>query len=398
MTTTHDAIDELLDDAIDERLSTHMTKEALQDVFLFGKKLNVSDLSFQEGRPVYAKRNNIVFPISKSSMTSETMKRVVGILYRAQDGDDSAYQQVMSGEDSNITHTFNTGKPGEKKVAIRYRINILRDGDMGLSITCRLNDDQIKPLTDIGHSQDGEIYQNMFPLKGIVLITGSVDSGKTTLIYSCLKHFILNSERSVFIDTYENPIEGDLLKVCIEHGITNKVVRQCPVPAGVKTYSKGIEQSLRKNTDIILTGEVRTRDEMIGVLQGALSTGKLIMATMHTDSVPMTLSRILNLLHSSSDGQLRSLVFDLITSIHMIVSQKLLPTINKKRVAVFEKLIFTKAIKKRLLSVDIDKIPDEITTIMIEQNCTMVGMAKEFLDDNVISQETYDEFKLSFEY
>ena len=262
----------------------------------------------------------------------------------------------------------------------------------------RLNSEDIYNLEDIGLTKDSIIYKNMFPMKGINLITGSVDSGKTTLIYACLKEFILHDERHAFIDTYENPIEGDLENLVIEHSIENKSVRQCPSPQGVKTFSEGIENSLRKNSDIILAGEVRTSDEVTAIINGALATGKLIMATLHTDSIPVTFSRLLNSLHSSNEGKMRALVYDLIKSMNIIVSQKLLTTVDIKRVAVNEVLIFTKELKERLTSVPMERLTHEITQVMIESKNTMVNKAEILLSKGVISQDVFDEFKRNFAY
>ena len=360
--------------------------------------IDVSDIIFQVDSPVKIKKNGLVFPITRSELTSNTLVRCIGIIYGARDGDDSAYQRVMSGEDSNTTYTYKTGVAGKLKKEIRYRVNCLRDGDIDVTVSMRLNKSQISTLSEIGQSSDGELYQNMFPVKGITLITGSVDSGKTTLIYACLNEFILRHKRHAFIDTYENPIEGNLRDVVKKNNIQNKSVRQCPVPLGVKTYTSAIHQSLRRNTDIILLGEIRTQEEVIGLINGALATGKHLMGTLHTDSIPVTFSRLYNTLSSSNEGQMRSLIYDLIKNFNMIVSQKLLHTIDLKRIAVYETLIFTKSIKERLLSVPMEQLTSEIVLIMKESNDTMVHKAKKLFDNNVISSEEYYEFEAGFSY
>ncbi len=391
----------LMPDDIDDALCNHINEELFKKILTWGKALNVSDIVFQIGVPIKIKKNNLVYCITKCDLSVTAVVRFIGIIYGARDGDDSAYQRIMAGaedNDNNTTYAYKVGNAGQAKKTIRYRVNCLRDGDTDASIVMRLNNDQILSLEQIGQTRDGEIYKHMFPMKGLNLITGSVDSGKTTLIYACLNEFILNDPKHAFIDTYEMPIEGDLREVARKNGIQNKSVRQCPVPLGVRNFSDGISQSLRRNADIILIGEIRTQEEVIGVINGVLATGKLVMGTLHTDNIPVTFSRLYNTLSSSNEGQMRSLIYDLVSSTNMIVSQKLLQTVDKKRVAVFESLVFTKAVKERLNAVPMENLTAEITAIMKESDNTMVDKAKRLFEAGRLSKEVYIEFKNSFSY
>lgn len=388
----------LMDESVDEALYNHVTVNLFRKILTWGKMLDVSDIAIQEGFPVKIKKNNMVFNITRASVPASAIVRFIGILYQASEGDDSAYQRVMSGDDSNLNYEFKVGKAGVKKVPIRYRVNCLRDGDKGASLVMRYNNENFKKLEEIGLSRDGVIYKNMFPMKGLNLITGAVDSGKTTLLYACLNEYILNDPRHAFINTYENPIEGDLMSVARKNNIQNKAVFQCPVPLGVKTFNAGIEQSLRRNADIILTGEVRTQEEVTALIQGVLKTGKLLLATLHTESIPVTVSRIFNTLQDSNEGKMKTMIYDFIKSMNMIISQTLLPTVDMKRAAVNEVLVFTKEVKNRLYSVPVEELTKEITLIMKESNNTMVDKAKILLSEGVISQETFDIFEDSFSY
>lgn len=388
----------MMNSSIDSELINNISERTLQKIFLHGAFLNVSDVAFQEGRPLMIKKNNLVFPINRMKLQKTTIAKLIGFISRAREGDDSAYDRVMQGEDSNFSYTFKMNLPGQPRRNVRYRVNCLRDGESAASIVCRRNNDEIFPLDKIGLSENHDIYKLMFPMKGLNLITGSVDSGKTTTIFSCLRHFIHNDKRAAFINTYENPIEADLRKEAVESAMQNKSVFQCPVPQGVKTFQAGIEQSLRRNADIILTGEVRTQSEVMGVVNGVLSTGKLIMATLHTDSVPVTINRLVRTLKTESEGETRSVIYDLISSLNLIVSQKLLTTTKLSRVAVHEYLYFDRDIKARLHSVEIDEISSEIEKIMKENGNTMVDQARALHENSVISDETFKEFELAFSY
>lgn len=388
----------LLPDAVEEQLHGHMTVELFRKILIWAKGIEVSDISFQVDFPIKIKKNNMVFNISRCSLQPSALTRMVGIIYGAADGDDSAYQRVMAGKDNQSTYAFSQGVPGQEKESFRFRTSVLRDGSDDVSIIMRLNRDEILTLDKIGQSPLGPIYKNMFPLKGLNFITGSVDSGKTTLLYACMVEFILTSKRGAFINTFENPIEGDLRRVARENKIHNKVVSQCPVPIGVASYLEAIDVSLRRNTDIIVLGEIRTQEEVMGAIKGVLSTGKLIIGTLHTQNIPVSFSRLINTLQSSNEGQMRALVYDLISSMNMIVSQTLLQTVDLKRVAVNEVLIFTKEVKARLLAVPMEKLSAEITAIMKESNNTMVDMARKYFEAGIISSEIFEQFMQDFSY
>lgn len=389
----------LLPPHIDDSISMMMDVELFRYILHHGYQMKLSDFSFQEGVPIMIKINNLVFPVSRRPLNRSTIQRIISILHNATEGDDSAYQNIMHGEPANSTYTFKMKDPDSgKRFGIRYRFNVIRDQEISVCVTMRLNNDEILDLSAIGQSENGEIYQNMFPMKGLNLITGAVDSGKTTLMYACLGHFVRYSPRSAFIHTYEKPIEADLKAFAKKHGVLNKVIGQTPVPGGCANFSEGIENSLRRNTDIILIGEIRTKHEVESVVTGVNITGKLLMGTLHTDSAPMTIDRLIHTLQSENEGETRAKIYDLLSALNMIVSQKLLSTVDKKRVAVYELLTFDKSLKKHLQSLEPQNLTRELENIMIENGKTMVHMAHEYLLQGRISKEVFTDFKSSFSY
>lgn len=387
----------LVPESLEDMIVNSMDANVFRRILLHGYNLEVSDISFQEGMPIIIKKNNLVFRITRSYLQRATIKNIVSVLHNAQEGDDSALTNIMQGNPSNLTYSYKVPIPGGNK-GIRYRVNVLREGERGVSLVMRLNKEDIFDLNQIGLSEDDVIYKNMFPTKGLNLVTGSVDSGKTTLLYACLKHFILNSPRSAFIDTYESPIEGNLRDLPSKFEIFNKKVSQMAVPSAVNSFSAGITESLRRNADIILTGEIRTPDEVNGVINGVMQTGKLILGTMHTDNTSMSVNRMIYALNNNSEAEVKSKVYDLLSSLNMVVSQKLLETVDMKRTAVNETFIVTKEIRDRLQALPIDRIAREIKGIMIEEKATIVDRAKIKLEHGKISEETFDKFKASYSY
>jgi defect-in-organelle-trafficking protein DotB len=382
----------MLNEDLDHMARIAMSREVLNNVLLHVLKLKVSDIYFQTDSPIYIKLNNHVYTISKNRITDYTMKQIMTILANS----DDAAMDVMQGRPLNGSYKFRIAN-GQKRTDVRFRVNAIADVK-GINISMRLNPSKIPKLTDIGMTTQDPIYQNMFPRKGGVLVTGPTDSGKTTLLYACIHERLLDPEQSFVFNSFESPIEGDLDKVLKENKITNKLVSQVEVPAGVANFNAGFDEALRRNSDIIMTGEVRTSEDVEGFVNGIIKTGRLLLATMHTPNIPSTINRMLNALSGLGEGARASLAYDLVEGLHLVVAQNLLTTVDKKRVAVKEHLVFDQTVKDRLHSVGPTRYSEELKKIMREKGNTIVDDAKIKLNQKIISQAEFSRFEISNGY
>jgi defect-in-organelle-trafficking protein DotB len=222
----------------------------------------------------------------------------------------------------------------------------------------------------------------------MVLVTGGTGSGKSTLLSSCIRHVIEQENANSKIVTYEAPIEFiyDNIKT------PSSIVSQSEVPRHVKSFSSGIESALRRKPDIILIGEARDRETIESSILAA-QTGHMLYTTTHTNGVVETIRRLVSVF--SSEEQ-ESIVLDLISSIKMIVTQRLVPKITEGRLAIREYLVFTKDVKDQLYKTDYQHIPNKIREIIVNNKTTMVDAAKICLDNNEISDETFQMIKRSY--
>jgi len=378
--------DMYIDAGLEREAWTSMSDDSLREILLHVAKNKASDVYFQTECLVTVKKNNMVWPISKTPLSEFACKRVINIMA----GNDDAYMNIMQGNPKNFSFRFKTKLPGGKRIQIMFRVNALRD-EPGICISMRYNPSDILSLDQIGLTKDHPIYRNMFPRKGLVLVTGPTDSGKTTLLYACLREAVLDKEKSFVLNTYESPIEGNLKLVARNHGVFNKVISQSEVPQSVPTFNDGLNESLRRNADIILTGEIRKSDEVEAVVNGVGKMGRLILGTMHTTTTANTINRMITAI-DGSEGEKRAMAYDLIEGLHMVVSQALLRTVDGKRIAVNEYHIFDQATKIRLQKVGMENYSNEIKKIMIEKGNTIVDDAKMKLQEGLISQEEFDRF------
>lgn len=165
--------------------------------------------------------------------------------------------------------------------------------------------------------------------RGLVLVTGTTGSGKTTTLASMIDH--INTHRKENIITIEDPIE-------YLHRDKKSTIYQREVGVDVLNFSRGLRASLREDPDVILVGEMRDRDTIETALLAA-ETGHLVLSTLHTLDASETINRIISVFAPHHQRQIR---LQLASIIKAIISMRLIPTKDEQsRVPAVEVMINT---------------------------------------------------------
>ena len=212
----------------------------------------------------------------------------------------------------------------------RYRASVVKQR-LGLDMSFRIINDKIKTIEEIGlpleHILPLTRYQN-----GLVLVTGSVGSGKSTTL-AALVDFI-NRDREDHILTLEDPIEY----VFESKGCH---VNQREVHKHTDSFGRALRGALREDPDVIMVGEMRDL-ETIQLALTAAETGHLVLGTLHTGNAPRTLDRVLDVFPTDQREQIRIMVSE---SLRGILSQQLVPRVDGQgRVLALELLVNSPAI------------------------------------------------------
>lgn len=170
--------------------------------------------------------------------------------------------------------------------------------------------------------------------RGLVLVTGTTSSGKSSTLASMVDR--INQNQKKHIITIEDPIE-------FMHNDKKSIVTQREVGIDTETFASGIKYVLRQDPDIILLGEMRDRDTVEAAIQAA-QTGHLVMSTLHTNTTPQTIDRLIEYFSAEEQSRVRGILSEHLMA---IIGQRLLPRSDQnRRVPAVEILFNTPTIKK----------------------------------------------------
>src|ERR671919_2259501 len=174
--------------------------------------------------------------------------------------------------------------------------------------------------------------------RGIILLTGTTGSGKSTTLAAMLDH--MNRTMHKHIVTIEDPIE-------FLHRDRNSIINQREVGADTASFKRALRRVLRQDPDTILIGEMRD-EETVHTALSAAETGHLVLSTLHTVDAPETVNRIIDFFPPHMHQQVRAM---LASTLKGVVSQRLVRTPdNMGRVAVCEVLRSTGRVKDMIMN------------------------------------------------
>ena len=191
----------------------------------------------------------------------------------------------------------------------RFRTSVVRQR-LGIDIVFRIVNTKVRTMDDLGLPQHLKLltrYQN-----GLILVTGSVGSGKSTTLAALVEQ--VNLERREHIITLEDPIEY----VFEPKGCH---ITQREVHTHTRSFAAALRGSLREDPDVIMVGEMRDL-ETISLAITASETGHLVLGTLHTGNASRTLDRLLDVFPDDQQEQIRVMVSE---SLRGIISQQLVP-------------------------------------------------------------------------
>lgn len=211
--------------------------------------------------------------------------------------------------------------------------------------------------------------------RGLILVTGPTGSGKSTTLAAMINHMNANFEYNMV--TIEDPIE-------FLHSHKRSIVRQRELGGDTLSFNNALRTVLRHDPDVIMIGEMRDA-ESISIALTAAETGHLVLSTLHTQTAPLTIARIIDSFPSEQQNQVRN---QLSNSLRAVISQQLLPRLGGGRVSAVEYMVDTPAIRNMIREGKDHQIYSTMQTAQKEGMQTMDQALLKLLREQKISRES----------
>lgn len=254
----------------------------------------------------------------------------------------------------------------------RFRASVVRHR-LGIDLVFRVISTNLRTMDELGLPHGLKLltqYHN-----GLVLVTGSVGSGKSTTLAALVEE--VNRTRHDHIITLEDPIE------CVFQS-KGCHITQREVHTHTRSFGDALRGSLREDPDVIMVGEMRDL-ETIQLAITASETGHLVMGTLHTANAARTLDRVLDVFPVDQREQIRVMVSE---SLRGIISQQLVPRMDGKgRALAIEVLMNTPAVANVIREAKTFMLPGIIQTGKKLGMKLMDDSLMELYDRQIISQE-----------
>ena len=288
-----------------------------------------SDLYLTMGAPPAAKFQGVLKPLENIKLSNE---RIIEIANSMMDAEQRA----------SFEHVPEMNLAISEQGIGRFRVNIFKQRNCYALVIRNIKVD-IPNAESLGLPQI--LKDKIMEKRGLILFVGGTGSGKSTSLAALIDH--RNTNSSGHIITIEDPIE-------FIHPHKKSLVNQREVGVDTLSYEDALKNTLRQAPDVILIGEIRSQETMEHALAFA-ETGHLCLSTLHANNANQALDRIINFFPEERRGQL---LMDLSLNLQAFVSQRLVPTIEGKRVAAIEILLGSKLVSDLIHKGDIHGIKE----------------------------------------
>ncbi|MGD9591863.1 MAG: PilT/PilU family type 4a pilus ATPase [Candidatus Berkiella sp.] len=293
------------------------------------KEMEASDLFLTTGKPASVKAFGKLTPLNDIPLKKDEIKKL-------------AYETMNQQQ----VETFE--KKMEMNLAIadpalgRFRVSIFMQRS-DVAVVIRRIQMEIPTIASLGLPT--VLKDIIMEARGLVLLVGATGSGKSTSLAAMIDYRNENSANHII--SIEDPIE-------FVHPHKQSIINQREVGMDTLTYEEALKNTLRQAPDVILIGEIRSRETMDHAIAFA-ETGHLCLSTLHANNANQALDRIINFF---PEDRRQQLLLDLSFNLKAIISQRLVQTIDGKRTAAIEIMLGTPLVLSLIQRGEIDNIKE----------------------------------------
>ncbi|WP_315957808.1 Dot/Icm type IV secretion system ATPase DotB [Coxiella burnetii] len=345
----------------------------IDDLLIYCHRLGASDITIQTGRAVLAEVYGRLQTLTRRELSNAETSDLLNAIYGP-----NGTTQIMRGEDIDTHYEI---RPNRNE-RFRYRINGTGchiDGHEGIQITIRAIPAEPPLLSKL--DLPAAIVDAIAPQEGVVYVTGATGSGKSTLLAAIIRELAEAPDSHRKILTYEAPIEY------VYDSLTTPTASVCQseIPRHLNSFAAGVRNALRRKPHAILVGEARDNETISAVLEAAL-TGHPVYTTLHSSGVAETIRRLVG---SFPAEERIGRTIDIIETLRLIIWQRLVPSVDGKRVALREFLVFKEEIRDLLLDSDPEQITAAVRRLVAEHGQPMQVDVEAKFKGGLISERLY---------
>jgi twitching motility protein PilT len=316
----------------------------MNDILAEAVRMKATDIHLGVGLPPAVRIDgDLVYLASFPELTNDDLRALAGeVLMRRQ------LEELEENREIDFSFTF-TGESGESS---RFRGNCYFErGNMCLAL--RTIPTKIRTIDELKLPK--QIVEVTRKYRGLFLVTGPTGSGKSTTLAALIQE--INRTRPCHIVTIEDPIE-------YLYTSDVAVIHQREVGSDTKSFAEALKRVLRQDPDVILIGEMRDLETISAAITAA-ETGHLVFATLHTQSAPQTVDRIIDVFPPHQQQQIRQ---QLSTVLIGVCTQQLVPVPGGGRVVATELLFATPAVRNLIREAKVSQM------VSIMQTGSAAGM------------------------
>jgi twitching motility protein PilT len=286
----------------------------LNDILSVALKARASDIHIKPGLPPIYRIDGALRPLPKADrMDAETVRNMALSIMSEQ-------RRQQFEKQPELDMAYGVAGLG------RFRVNIFSQRG-SMSMVFRVIPFGVPTVAEL--NLPPVIQKIAMEPRGLVLVTGSTGSGKSTTLASIIDY--INTQRTLHIITVEDPIE-------FLHRDKKSIINQREIGSDTENFPTALKYALRQDPDVILVGEMRDLETVETALHAA-ETGHLVLATLHTIDAPESINRIISVFPPHQHRQIRAQLSGVLRA---VVSQRLVPRADGKgRVPAVEVMIST---------------------------------------------------------
>jgi twitching motility protein PilT len=330
----------------------------IAELLTFSVNNRASDLHLSAGMPPMIRVDGDMRKINVPVLDHKTVHSLV-------------YDIMNDKQRKDYEEFFETDFSFEIPNLARFRVNAFNH-NRGAGAVFRTIPSEILTLEDLGTPESfKEISENP---RGLVLVTGPTGSGKSTTLAAMIDY--VNKRSYQHILTIEDPIE-------FVHESKKSLINQREVHRDTRGFNEALRSALREDPDVILVGEMRDL-ETIRLALTAAETGHLVFGTLHTTSAAKTIDRVIDVFPAAEKTMVRSMLSE---SLRAVISQALLKKVGGGRIAAWEIMLGTPAIRNLIREDKVAQMYSAIQTGNAAGMITLDQYLKDILNKGLITKQ-----------